>query len=238
MADWPAAVIFDFDGVLVSSEPLHFRALQAVLAKESLPLSESEYYRALLGMTDRDTFIHLFQKDGRELGELRLQELLQQKSAFMLQLISRGEMKLLEGAEDFVRRLGRHCPLAICSGSRRVEIETALLRAGLRECFARIVSADDFTIGKPDPRIYLRALEELGQAAGRPLQPQECLVVEDSPTVVQRLHPCGFRILAITSSLPAEHFPLAHWISSDLRGAGLAAADWFSLAQSPLPRAQ
>ena len=62
MREWPAAVLFDFDGVLVNSEPLHFQAFREVLAAEHIDLSEDEYYRELIGFDDKGAFRHLYQK--------------------------------------------------------------------------------------------------------------------------------------------------------------------------------
>ena len=65
MSHWPLAIMFDFDGVIVNSEPLHFYAFQKVLAAEKITLSEEEYYRALIGFDDRGAFQHLYQKSER-----------------------------------------------------------------------------------------------------------------------------------------------------------------------------
>ena len=57
---WPGAVLFDFDGVIVNSEPLHFLAFHEVLAHEKIELTESEYYREMIGFDDKGAFRHIF----------------------------------------------------------------------------------------------------------------------------------------------------------------------------------
>ena len=80
MKPWPAAVIFDFDGVLVNSEPLHFYAFHEVLQHEKIEVSDTEYYEELLGMTDRDSFRHIIQKRARPLDPKVLLSLLTRKN--------------------------------------------------------------------------------------------------------------------------------------------------------------
>src|SRR2546421_10077334 len=64
---WPRAVLFDFDGVIVNSEPLHFLAFHEILAAEKIELSEREYYQDMIGFDDRGAFQHIFAARGREL---------------------------------------------------------------------------------------------------------------------------------------------------------------------------
>src|SRR5688500_8379381 len=66
MSRWPHAVLFDFDGVLCNSEPLHYFAFQEVLAAEKIELSEAEYYSEMLGFDDKGAFKHIFKSRGRE----------------------------------------------------------------------------------------------------------------------------------------------------------------------------
>ena len=71
MSDWPRAVMFDFDGVLVNSEPLHFFAFQETLEAEKIHLTEAEYYRELIGFDDRGAFKHVFATRQRELDPVQ-----------------------------------------------------------------------------------------------------------------------------------------------------------------------
>src|SRR5690606_102198 len=64
MSEWPRAVLFDFDGVIVNSEPLHFHAFHEVLREENIELTEAEYYAELLGFDDRGGFKYIFEKRG------------------------------------------------------------------------------------------------------------------------------------------------------------------------------
>lgn len=219
MATWPRAVLFDFDGVLVNSEPLHFYAFSEVLRSEQIELTEDEYYRELIGFDDRGAFRHVFEKRGRPLQPRVFLALMADKSRVMMDLIRRRQFHALPGVAEFVRTLWRRGLLAICSGALRDEIETMLEGIALRDCFAVIVAAEDVEVGKPDPSGYLLAARLLSDKLKlpRPLKPADCLVVEDAPTVIRSVKAAGFPTLAVAGSYPEIKLTDATWIVRSLR---------------------
>lgn len=219
MSQWPRAVLFDFDGVIVNSEPLHFRAFQEVLAGEQIELSEEEYYRELIGFDDKGAIRHVFAKHNRPLEPRTFLRVMTRKSEGMMDLIRRGHYHALPGVEEFVRGLWRNYPLAICSGALREEIEAMLEGISLRDCFGIITSAEDVEKGKPDPSGYLLTAKLVGEKhkLADPLEPADCLIIEDAPTVVQSVKKAGFRTLAVTTSYPAEKLAESDWIVQSLR---------------------
>ena len=84
---WPGAVLFDFDGVIVNSEPLHFLAFHEVLRAERIELTEAEYYRELIGFDDKGAFKYLFSKRGLPLPPKTFLALMANKSRAMMDLI-------------------------------------------------------------------------------------------------------------------------------------------------------
>ena len=219
MPTWPRAVLFDFDGVLVNSEPLHFYAFSEVLKSEHVDLTEDEYYRDLIGFDDRGAFRHVFQKRNRPLEPRVLLSLMARKSQVMMDLIRRRQFHALPGVEEFVRTLWRRGPLAICSGGLREEIETMLEGIALRDCFSAIVAAEDVEVGKPDPSGYVLAARLLSDKLKlpRPLKPADCLVIEDAPTVIRSVKAAGFPTLAVASSYPEIKLTDADWVVRSLR---------------------
>ena len=211
MPDWPAAVLFDFDGVIVNSEPLHFQAFREVLAVEHIDLSEEEYYRELIGFDDKGAFRHLYKVRNLPLPPKTFLNLMARKSRAMMELIHRRQFSALPGVEQFVRTLWRRLPLGICSGALREEIEAMLEGISLRDCFSVIVAAEDVTIGKPDPQGYLMTAELLGEKTHRNLRPPDCLIVEDAPTVIKSVRAVGFPVLAVATSYPLERLSDANW---------------------------
>jgi beta-phosphoglucomutase len=208
MSTWPAAVLFDFDGVIVNSEPLHLQVFREVLAREQIDVSEEEYYKELIGFDDKGAFKHVFKKHGRELNSKTFLEIMTRKSEGMMELIHERRYEALPGVEELVRGLWRHYPLAICSGALREEIEAMLEGVSLRDCFPTIVAAEDVTVGKPDPQ---GAVKLLNQRLGKKFEPADCLIVEDAPSVIKSVKAVGFRVLAVATSYPLEQLAEADY---------------------------
>ena len=222
MSDWPAAFIFDFDGIIVNSEPLHFRAFREVLADEGIDLREDEYYAELIGFDDRGAIRHVLSRHRRLSDDGLFDRLLRGKSRRMQEIIKAGLIDPLPGAAEFIRGLkGR--PLAICSGALRAEIEMMLDGLKLRENFPVIVAAEDVAIGKPDPGGYLLAMRLLAKRAGISLAPGDCLVIEDAPIVIESVREAGFKVLGVASTYPAQALKDADYVASSLRPADVMA---------------
>src|SRR6266567_5968769 len=99
MPPWPAAVLFDFDGVIVNSEPLHFLAFHEVLRGERIELSEAEYYQELIGFDDKGAFKHIFQKHDKPLDPKTFLRVMTRKSETMMELIGARRYSALPGVE-------------------------------------------------------------------------------------------------------------------------------------------
>jgi beta-phosphoglucomutase len=217
MSKWPAAVLFDFDGVIVNSEALHLRAFQQVLAAEQIELTEREYYDELIGFDDRGALNRAFANRGRALDPKTFLRVMTRKSEAMRQLIETGDYAALPGVEEFVRGLWRNTPLGICSGALREEIEMMLEGVALRDCFSVIVAAEDVTVGKPDPQGYLLTMRLLSEKMKCPVQPADCLVVEDAPTVIARVKKAGFPVLGVATTYFIDRLADANWVVKSLR---------------------
>jgi beta-phosphoglucomutase-like phosphatase (HAD superfamily) len=207
MPSAPRALIFDFDGVLADSEPLHLAAFQRALAPEGIALTRADYYATYLGYDDRDAIAVALRRHGQPDDGVRVRALMARKAEHFLALVATG-VPLFPGAAALVREAAAHVPLAIGSGALRGEIELILDGAGLRGCFATIVSAEDVAHGKPAPDTYLRACAALDTMAPG-LRPAECTVVEDSPDGVEAARRAGMRCLAVCHSASAARLQAA-----------------------------
>ena len=209
------AVLFDFDGVLVDSEPLHFRAMREALLAEGFTIAEEEYWRHLLAHDDRTAIRIALERHGVAHDGGRVEAVTRRKAEAFERVLA--DVPFLPGARELVLALSREVPLAIASGARRVEIEAVLQAGGLRDAFAAVVGIDDVSRGKPDPEPYLTAMRRLdGRAPG--LLPAECLVVEDSYTGILAGLAAGMKVLAVTNSFPAAKLSAAHRIVESLQG--------------------
>jgi HAD superfamily hydrolase (TIGR01509 family) len=199
------AVIFDFNGIIVDDEPIHFRLFQRVFAEEGIDLAEATYYQRYLGFDDRGAFLAGFRDHGRAIGPAKLQQLIARKADYYQEAI-RNHVAIFPGVRALVEDLARHVPLAVASGALRQEIETILQTAGLLSHFRAIVSAEDVQQGKPEPEIFIKALAALNAAngAGAAIAPIDCVVIEDSKEGVRGARQAGMKCLAVTNSHPSE----------------------------------
>jgi beta-phosphoglucomutase len=196
------AVVFDFDGVIANSEPLHFRAYRDVLAERGLGLAESSYYQHYLGYDDVGAFRAIASDAGIALTDEDIADLVARK-AVRLEALERSGSVLFPGAREAIVRMAAAWPTAIASGALKAEIVRVLEHEGLRSYFPVLVSAEDTPASKPDPAPYLLAVELL--RATRPLlQPAECVAIEDSKWGLVSARSAGLRTVAITHTYPAS----------------------------------
>lgn len=195
------AIIFDFNGILVDDEPIHLEMFQRVLNEEGISLSEEDYYARYLGMDDRGCFKTALREHGRPIDEAALNRLIERKGAYYREFIG-NQLKVFPGVKTVVPLLAARFPLAIASGALRNEIETILAAIGLNDCFRAIVSAEDVAKGKPAPEIFFKSLQRINaqRTEGRPIEPAECLVVEDSKEGIRGARRAGMKCLAVTNS--------------------------------------
>ena len=211
------AIIFDFDGTIVNSEPLVCKLTQQMAALEGWTLTEEEYYHTYLALDDRGIVEHLYHSHGRPLDSARRDELVEWKARAYWEAIQDG-LPAFPGAGEFVRKVAAQFPLAIASGSLRAEIEYLLQKLGLLDAFAVLATADDVAHSKPNPEVFLKALARLSVAAFNPsgghtlLLAAECLVIEDAPAGVEAAHAAGMKCLALAQSRPRDELRQAEWV--------------------------
>jgi beta-phosphoglucomutase len=215
------AIIFDLDGTLVDTEPLHFKGFSEVLAAEGIQLDREDYFRRLVGYTDRECFTVVLREHGRDVAPPIVDALIARKAALYMELIH-GEDLFYPAAQELLRQCARRYPIVLATGTLRAEAETILHRAGLRELFIDIVAAEDVERGKPAPDSFKMALLHLhGHTEfGPPMRPRECLVIEDTVAGVEAAHAAGMKVLAIAHTVPAHAL-----VSADLVRPSLAETD-------------
>ncbi|HEY3302409.1 MAG TPA: HAD family phosphatase [Candidatus Binatia bacterium] len=221
------AVIFDFNGILVNDEPIHWELFRRVLLEEGLALSDKEYYERYLGMDDRGCFRAVFQDRGRSLNDAALAKLIKRKAEYYRASIA-DRMVVFPGVKELVPELAARFPLAVASGALRDEIELVLQSFGLRNLFRAIASAEDVAEGKPDPGIFLKALQTLNDESGESgpgkelIRPSECLVIEDSKEGILAAHRAGMKCLAVANSYPAHDLASANAVADSLKDVTVA----------------
>ncbi|MGH7915151.1 MAG: HAD family hydrolase [Candidatus Binataceae bacterium] len=211
------AIIFDLDGTLADTEPLHFEAFASVLRTEGIVLDRAEYFSRLIGLDDRDCFATVLRENGRPATDGDLAGLIARKAAMYQETITDRDVTF-PGAPDFVRLCAARFPLIVATGTLRVEAELILKRAGMRELFADIIAAEDVEHGKPAPEGFEKALGRLGflLRLRPPLEPAECLVIEDTAAGVEAARQAGMRVLALCHSARPEELRGAEIVRNSL----------------------
>jgi beta-phosphoglucomutase len=209
------AIVFDFDGVIADSEPLHLRAFQRTLGELGLELSAADYFSKYLGFDDVGVFEALGQHHGTPFSAGQVRDLVARKGIHLHELTSAGDA-LFPGARDFIRAAAARVPMAIASGALRHEIDEVLAAAGLAALFPVIVASGDTPQSKPSPAPYDLAFRKLQQTTGRALERRRCVAIEDSRWGLESARGAGLRCIGVTNSYPAGELPGAELIAAGL----------------------
>jgi len=203
------AVLFDFDGVLVNSEPLHFQALRGALLTDGVDISADEYAAYYLAYDDWRATRLALERHGAESGADKVEALVARKTELFDALLA--TVPLYPGARELVELLAAEVPVGIASGAQRPEIERILDAAGLRARFSTIVGSGDVARGKPNPDPYLEAMGRLrAQAPG--LAPAECVVIEDTMAGITSGLAAGMKVVGVAQTYTAAKLQSAHLV--------------------------
>ena len=214
------AILCDFNGVIVDDEPQHCEALIATLATYGYSLDREGYYRDYLGFDDRECFRFTFARMGLQPEPSTIAEAIERKAALYDKAIH-ASLSLVPGSAGFVRRAADEgFRLAVVSGALRREIDLVLTLSGLHTLFEVIVAAEDVANCKPSPEGYHKARHALG------VEPDRCLVIEDSLPGLEAARGAGLRCAMIATSYPAEALAAADLVWPTLEGRTPAELPW------------
>jgi len=216
------AIVFDFDGVIANSEPLHLRGYRDVLGEEGVDLAEAEYYEKYLGYDDAAAFAAVAAARGLNWDAEQIARLVVRK-AQRLEALERDGSVLFPGARSAIEATASLMPIAIASGALGSEIRRVLDDAQLTRHFTAIVAAEDTAAGKPAPDPYVRAVALLALAHG-PLAPWECVAVEDSRWGLESARAAGLRTVAVAHTYDERELrPVADLVISSMEAFDLSA---------------
>jgi beta-phosphoglucomutase len=184
-------VIFDMDGVIIDTEPIHHHAFFTQFAELGIPVTEAEY-ATFLGQSTRNVFQHLKQEYHlpQELDTL----LARKRELFNKAFDEDASLDLLPGVRTLIEDLGQHhVQLVVASSASKATIARVFDRFGLGPYFAHRVSGEDFVHSKPDPAIFIQA------AAVAETPVSECIVIEDSANGVAAAKAAGIYCIGYAS---------------------------------------
>lgn len=201
-----SAVIFDMDGVLLDSEPLHYEAVRLILEEQGVEFPIEDYFR-YLGTTLTSTWDDLCE---RYPIAMYFEQFEARYNADVLKQYQAGA-PLIRGARELVEQLrNAGVPIAVASSSHREWVEAALTGAGLRDYFDQTTAGDEVSMGKPSPEIYLKAAEKLG------FDPANCIAIEDAPAGVESAKAAGMSVVLVRSELTNDLDLASDWQVDDL----------------------
>ena len=184
-------VLWDLDGTLVDSEEFHWQSWRDTMRTEGMELSYAQFLASFGQRNDRILTAWL----GPDVDRARMQQLGDKKEAEYRRLVEAHGLQPLPGAREWLARLrDGGWKQSIASSAPRLNAETMLRVLQLSEYFDAIVAAEDVTMGKPDPQVFLTAAGKLGTP------PDRCVVVEDAAAGVEGARRGGMKSIGVTKN--------------------------------------
>ena len=199
MSSW--GVIFDWDGVIIDSEPHHQQSWERLAEELGRPLPEG-YFKKSFGMKSERIIPEILQWSN---DPVEIRAITDRKAALYREIMKKEGVAPLPGAEPFLHRLKNDSiPCAVASSTPRQNIACVLERIDLQHFFRDIVAAEDVTHGKPHPEIFLLAARRLGLPADR------CVVFEDSQVGIEAGLAAGMKVIGVATTHLADSLHRAH----------------------------
>lgn len=178
------AVIFDMDGVIIDSEPMHFKVDKRLLSNFGLEV-DNHFLSQYVGVSNPEMFADIKEKFNIKYS---IDELLDLKQNFLLEALNETKLDAVSGVRELIIDLAsNNVLLAIASSSPRIFIEAVIKKLDLEQYFKVVVSGEELEKSKPAPDIFIKAASLLG--VGR----DECIVIEDAATGVEAAFAAGIK---------------------------------------------
>lgn len=189
-----AGFIFDLDGTLIDSMPLHYRAWDAAMRRAGLRQKlDEDFFYSLAGIPARRVTASLAKRYGRQFRDVRIYR---EKEALFAEF--QADAKLIAPTVAFARRVAATHPIAVASGGPRKIVLQSLKISGLKSLFPIVVTSDDVAHGKPAPDMFLLAARRMNVA------PEQCLVFEDAEPGIRAAKAAGMRWVRVPSRRKKE----------------------------------
>jgi HAD superfamily hydrolase (TIGR01509 family) len=183
-------ILFDFDGVLVDSEPVHYSCWYELLRNAGVELTWEAYHTRFSGISHLGLIEQFAELRDPPVPMEQMWEIYGHKQQMYRQETEDGHL-LTPAIRELVRSLDGY-RLGVVTSSARADVETQLRNAGIRDCFEVVVCRDDVKALKPAPDLYLRAMELLGI--------RHALVLEDSAPGMAAARAAQLEVLSVVNS--------------------------------------
>mgnify|MGYP001609892866 CR=1 FL=1 len=200
-------VIFDFDGVIVDSEPLRYESYKKLFWDE-FGVKLPDERKRILGRDQRENLKYLLEMFGLECD---VEELVERRKIILKEIFSKKENIIpIDGILDFLETLKKkRIKMAVASSSSLEYLENICDGLKIKDYFDCILSGEMVKKKKPNPDIFLLALEKLG------LEKEECVVIEDSLSGIEAAKRAGIKCSGITSTLSEDELEDADFVFQD-----------------------
>jgi beta-phosphoglucomutase family hydrolase len=200
MNSQPWGTIFDWDGVIIDSSRHHEKSWKLLAQEEELPLPPDSFR---LGFGRKNQIIipeiYKWSQDPAEIERLG-----NRKEAIYRELMANDVLEPLPGVREWLEKLAAAgVPRVVGSSTPRANLDAAMSRLGLAPLFDAIVAAEDVTLGKPNPEVFLKAAERIGR------RPECCVVFEDAHAGIAAARAGGMRVIAVATTHPVEELAAA-----------------------------
>lgn len=186
------AVLFDMDGVLIEAKEWHYEALNRALDLFGMPISRFDHLTTFDGLPTRKKLEMLSLDRGLP---AQLHEFINEmKQQYTMELVHTQCKPVFEHEYALSNLKTRGYKLAVCSNSVRNTVESMMQKSGLLIYLDHLISNEDVRKGKPDPEMYLNAINHFG------LQPDECLIVEDNENGIKAARAAGSHLLVVKNT--------------------------------------
>lgn len=199
------SVIFDMDGVIVNSEPIHEQAFHEVMRQIGWDGKHNLNFKDYIGKPDYELWQDFVKKCS---PKETFEELIEMKRARVIERIKK-EKPFFPGVINLINHLYLRFSLGLASGSEKKVIESVLTTGNLKKYFKVVVSSGDVHKGKPSPDIFLLAARLMGA------KPSEVCVIEDSKPGIRAGLDAGMKVVAITNTHKPDELKDAHYIVSN-----------------------
>lgn len=180
------AVIFDMDGVIIDSEPIHFEVDMQTMKDFGCGISKEELNK-YVGTTNEYMWTDI--KNKYKLDK-SVEEIINYRSEMVKRKVIESDLAPIEGIIDLLKDLkDKNIPAAIASSSPKDFIKVVVSKFELEDYFSCILSGEEVENGKPAPDIYVETAKKLG------IPPEECIVIEDSKNGVLAAKKAGMKCI-------------------------------------------
>ena len=191
-------VIFDLDGVIVSTDQFHFLAWKALADREGIEFNQ-EINNRLRGVSRPESLEIILEKSKKKYSAIEKKEMTDYKNQrYVISLSQLGPKDILPEVIDLIHFLNEN-DILIAIGSSSKNTKTILKQIGLLDAFDTIVDGNDITHSKPHPEVFLKAAEKLS------INPIDCIVVEDALAGINAAKSAGMFAVAVSDALKATN---------------------------------